>query len=102
MTSPVLAEVIITNDVGLHARPSVKFTKLAKRYACAIEISIGPDGQWIDAKSIVKVMGAKAPKGTTLRLKATGEQAEEAVAALVALVDRQFDEGHEHAGTDQA
>ena len=91
------ARVLITHDVGLHARPSVKLTKLAKRFASRIDLALGADGPWIDAKSIVKVMATKAPKGSTLHLRAEGEDADRAIEALVGLVERDFDEGPLHA-----
>ncbi len=53
----------LTNAIGLHARPSVKLTKLAKTFASKIEVAASPDGPWVDAKSIVKVMAVKAGKG---------------------------------------
>ncbi len=99
MTTSAEATVLITHDVGLHARPSVKFTKLAKTFPAQIDMALSPDGPWFDAKSIVKVMAAKAPKGTLLHLRASGEQADGAVAALVGLVERDFDEGEAHART---
>jgi phosphocarrier protein len=83
---------VLVNEVGLHARPSVKFTQLAKRYAARVEFAFAAGGPWIDAKSPVKVMRAKAPRGTTLHFRAEGPDAAEAVAALVALVERRFDE----------
>lgn len=92
MSATAAAQVEITHAVGLHARPSVKFTKLAKTFPADVELALGPDGPWIDAKSIVKVMAAKAPKGTVLHLRATGTGAEGAVKALVELVERDFDE----------
>jgi phosphocarrier protein len=70
----------------------VKFSKLAKTFAADIETALAADGPWIDAKSIVKVMAAKAPKGTVLHLRASGEGADSAVRALVELVERDFDE----------
>ena len=94
--------VLLTHDVGLHARPSVKLTKLAKTFQSAIELGLNGgennDQTWIDAKSIVKVMAAKAPQGSTLFFRASGPDADKAVAALVALVDRDFDEAEAHAG----
>ncbi len=93
MSAKASASVLITHDVGLHARPSVKFTKLAKTFPAQVEMALDAGGPWIDAKSIVKVMSTKAPKGTTLHLRAEGEGAEAAVDALVALVERDFDEG---------
>lgn len=84
--------VVITHEVGLHARPSVKFTKLAKTFGAQVEMALDAAGPWFDAKSIVKVMAAKAPKGTLLHLRATGEGADRAVDALKSLVERDFDE----------
>lgn len=83
----------------MHARPSVKFTKLAKSFAAEVEIALAANGPWFDAKSIVKVMAAKAPKGTLLHIRAIGDGANEAVGALVELVRRDFDEGADHART---
>lgn len=84
--------VVITHDVGLHARPSVKLTKLAKGYVSALEIAGAAEGPWIDAKSIVKVMAMKAKQNSTLFVRATGADAQAAVAAVVELVRRDFDE----------
>ncbi|TIW33254.1 MAG: HPr family phosphocarrier protein [Mesorhizobium sp.] len=90
---------MITHEVGLHARPSVKFTKLAKTFSAEVEVALAANGPWFDAKSIVKVMAAKAPKGTVLHIRARGDGAGEAVDALVELVRRDFDEGVDHART---
>jgi phosphocarrier protein len=92
MSATAAAQVKITHAVGLHARPSVKFTKLAKTFAADVEMALGAEGPWVDAKSIVKVMATKAPRGTVLHLRARGEGAESAVKALVGLVERDFDE----------
>jgi phosphocarrier protein len=99
MTATAQARVVITHEVGLHARPSVKLTKLAKTFPARVEMALSEGGPWFDAKSIVKVMAAKAPKGTVLHLRAVGEGAASAVDALVALVERDFDEGQAHART---
>ena len=94
MENAILAEaqVLITHDVGLHARPSVKLTKLAKGFGARIDMALGAAGPWIDAKSIVKVMATKAPKGATLYLRAEGADAENAISAIVGLIERDFDE----------
>jgi phosphocarrier protein HPr len=84
--------VVLKHAVGLHARPSVKLTKLAKSFASTIELGLSAEGPWIDAKSIVKVMAAKAPRDTVLYFRAAGADAQAAVEALVALVVRDFDE----------
>jgi phosphocarrier protein HPr len=99
MSNTAEAKVLITHEVGLHARPSVKFTKLAKSFPAEVEVALSPEGPWFDAKSIVKVMATKAPKGTVLHLRATGEAAAEAIEALTALIERDFDEGEAHVRT---
>ncbi|WP_136617459.1 MULTISPECIES: HPr family phosphocarrier protein [Mesorhizobium] len=99
MSASAEATVVITHDVGLHARPSVKFTKLAKTFAAEVEIALAANGPWFDAKSIVKVMATKAPKGTVLHIRASGDGADDAVDALVELVRRDFDEGADHVRT---
>jgi phosphocarrier protein len=86
--------VAIAHPTGLHARPAVTFTKLAKTFPAAVRLRRAPDGAWVDAKSIVKVMALKLRTGTVLELEAEGEGAETAVAALQALVERDFDEAH--------
>jgi phosphocarrier protein HPr len=93
----MLASVRITHDIGLHARPSVKLTKLAKSFASAIELAQACEGPWIDAKSIVKVMAMKVKKDTTLYFRAQGDDAEQAVTALVSLVERDFEDTHANA-----
>jgi len=88
----VTAQTLLTHAAGLHARPTLKLTMLAKKFAAKIEVAAKPEGPWVDAKSVVKVMAMKTPKGVTLHFRAQGEKAEEALAAIVALVDRDFDE----------
>jgi phosphocarrier protein HPr len=82
--------VLLTHAVGLHARPSVKLTKLAKTFSSRVELALATDGPWIDAKSIVKVMATKVPQNAVLHFRAEGDDAERAVAALVALVTGDF------------
>ncbi len=89
--------VLMAHEIGLHARPSVKLTKLAKGFSSEIQMAMTADGPWIDAKSIVKVMAAKATKDTVLHFRAHGEDAEAAVQALANLVAQDFDEGHKNA-----
>jgi phosphocarrier protein len=84
--------VLLTHAIGLHARPSVKLTKLAKTFGASIRIGLGPDGPWINAKSIVKVMAARVPQGSELHFEASGSDASDAVAALIRLVESDFEE----------
>lgn len=91
----ITGSAFLTNAVGLHARPSVKLTQLAKSFSSTITIATDAAGPWIDAKSPVKIMRVKAPKGTTLHIQADGADAQKAVAALVDLITRRFDEEDE-------
>ncbi len=94
MSTPAAsAQVTVTPATGLHARPAVKLTKLAKTFAASVRLRQAPDGPWVDAKSIVKVMGLKLKPGAVLDLTAEGVDSEAAVAALVALAERGFDDG---------
>jgi len=86
------AVVLLRHENGLHARPSIKFNKLAKTFASRIEFGVDPAGPWTDAKSIVKVNAARVRQGSQLHIRAAGVDAGAAVAALVALVERDFDE----------
>jgi phosphocarrier protein HPr len=88
-TSPT-GSALLTNDVGLHARPSVKLTQLAKRFGASIEFARDAAGPWVDAKSPVKVMRFKAARGETLHFRASGPDAAAALAAILALVERGF------------
>ncbi|HEX9903499.1 MAG TPA: HPr family phosphocarrier protein [Propylenella sp.] len=106
-TKRASSSVLMTHPVGLHARPSVKLTKLAKTFASRIELALDEAGPWVDAKSIVKVMATKAPQNAVLHFRAEGDDAETSVDALVRLVERNFDEAHAepsetavHAGAD--
>src|SRR6266851_3098562 len=90
--TPVVASALLTNEVGLHARPSVKLTQLAKTFGATVELALEPEGPWVDAKSPVRIMRVKAPKGTLLHFRASGADAGSAIVALVGLVERRFDE----------
>ena len=92
MSETANGSVVITHDVGLHARPSVKLTKLAKGFASTLEIAGTAEGPWVDATSIVKVMAMKAKQHSTLFVRATGADAQAAVDAVISLVRRDFDE----------
>ena len=92
MNACVERSVLMRHEVGLHARPSVKLTKLAKNFGARIDLGLSAEGPWIDAKSIVKVMAAKVPQGAEIHFQAEGADAAAAVAALLGLVERDFDE----------
>lgn len=92
MDDVVEGTALLTNEVGLHARPAVKLMQLAKSLQSAVEMQVDGRDDWIDAKSIVKVMKLKASKGETLRFRTAGTTAESDLGELIGLVTRNFDE----------
>jgi phosphocarrier protein HPr len=83
---------VVRDLTGLHARPAVKLTKLAKQFAADVRVRAGAGGDWVNAKSPNRVMKLKARHGELVAFEAEGADAADAVAALVALVERNFDE----------
>jgi phosphocarrier protein HPr len=86
----VSGKVALVHAVGMHARPAVKLTKLAKRFQAQISIRASATADWINAKSVAKVMALRAPPNSTIEIKAFGEDADAAVAALIELVSADF------------
>jgi len=85
-------EITIINKLGLHARAAAKFVGVANRFPCDIRIGRCP-ASLVDGKSIMAVMMLAASKGTNLHLHTEGEQEQEAVDALIALIEDYFEEG---------
>jgi phosphocarrier protein len=83
-------EVHIRNRLGLHARAAARFVHTANRYRARITAS--RDGRSMDGKSILGILLLAAAQGTVLELTAEGEDEQEAVDALVALVEGGFGE----------
>jgi phosphocarrier protein len=81
----------ISNKLGLHARASAKFTKLAGSFPCEVWISKGE--RRVNAKSIMGVMMLAAGIGSEVELETEGDQSQEAMDALLALIDDKFGEG---------
>ncbi len=86
----ITGKVKLVHAVGMHARPAVKLTKLAKRFQAQISIRASETADWINAKSVATVMALRAPRDAMIEIKANGEDAEAAVAALVDLVASDF------------
>ncbi len=79
------AQVILKNKYGLHARPATLIAQTAKPFAA--EISLEKDGQVVDAKSIFGMLTLAAECGSTLTLRAEGEDAAAAVAKLSEVIE---------------
>jgi phosphocarrier protein HPr len=84
------AEAPIVNKLGLHARASAKLTQLAGSYPC--EVWMERNGRRINAKSIMGVMMLAAGKGSSIVVDTEGEQADEALSAILALIADRFGE----------
>ena len=75
----------IRNRLGLHARAAARFVETANRFRS--RISASRDGRTMDGKSILGMLLLAASLGTVLELSAEGDDAEEALTALVTLVE---------------
>ncbi len=80
----------IVNALGLHARPAAQLVKLASGFQAEIEIE--KDGMAVNGKSIMGVMMLAAECGSTITLRASGPDEEQAVQALSQLVAEGFGE----------
>lgn len=89
MAEKITREMKLLNKYGMHVRPAGLFAKLASRYDC--EIVVEKDGNVVSGKSIMALMTLEAVCGTVLKVTATGDQAQEALDELEALVGRKFD-----------
>ncbi len=87
----IKTSVTISNKLGLHARASAKLTKLAGSFPCDIWIARGD--RRVNAKSIMGVMMLAAGLGATVELETNGDQEQQAMDALVQLMNDKFGEG---------
>jgi len=88
----ITGSVKLVHAAGMHARPAVKLTKLAKKFQAQISVRASENAEWINAKSVSKIMALRAARDSIIEFKASGEDAEAAVAALVKLVAADFPE----------
>jgi phosphocarrier protein len=83
-------DVVIHNQVGLHARPATFFIQKANEYKSSIWVE--KDERKVNAKSLLGVLSLGIVGGTTIRIIADGIDAEQAINGLVALVESGFAE----------
>ena len=83
-------EFDILNRLGLHARAAAQLVRMANGFSS--EIRVVKDGMEVNGKSIMGVLMLAAPKDTKILIRATGLDAEEAVAAIGELIARKFGE----------
>lgn len=87
----IQSSVTISNKLGLHARASANLTKTAGSFACDVWMSRGE--RRVNAKSIMGVMMLAAGMGTEVVVQTDGPDEEQAMQALLALINDQFGEG---------
>ncbi len=85
-----IATVTVPNKYGLHARPAAELVKLANRFQA--DVWVGKEGLEVNGKSIMGVLMLAAERGSSLTLRASGDDAEDAVSALESLVAAGFGE----------
>ncbi|MBI1870107.1 MAG: HPr family phosphocarrier protein [Chlamydiae bacterium] len=83
-----IKDLIVQNELGLHARPAAMFVKVANGFKS--EIFLEKDGERVNGKSIMGVMMLAASKGTKLKLIAQGADAGSAIGALADLFSKKF------------
>lgn len=89
-TASNTVECTIKNKLGLHARPASLFVQTASKFDC--EITVQKEEETANGKSLMSLLVLSAPFGSKLRISAVGPDAEEAVKALLELINRRFDE----------
>ncbi len=90
MTHTARRSVTIRNKLGLHARAATKLAKLTQQFDAQVKVI--QDGREVDASSIMCLLLLASGQGKEIDVVATGNDAEEAVTAIAALIEARFDE----------
>lgn len=86
----ISTRITVNNRAGLHARAAAKLVEIACRYGCRVEL--GTPEKMVDGKSILSIMLLAASQGTELDLLLEGEDEQDALKAILELVDNRFGE----------
>ncbi len=89
-TGIMTKDFMVSNKLGIHARPAAMFVRTANRFSC--EIFVEKDGEKVNGKSIMGLMMLAAGPGSKLTVHAQGQDASAALAELETLIERKFDE----------
>jgi phosphocarrier protein len=92
VSTTATACVTIQNRLGLHARPAMMFVEEASGFASEVRVRRTDSEESVDGKSIMQMMVLAATKDTEIEIQAIGDDAEDALTALIALVDSRFNE----------
>jgi phosphocarrier protein len=83
-------DFMVSNKLGIHARPAAMFVKTANRFSC--DVFVEKDGEKVNGKSIMGLMMLAAGPGSKLTIHTEGNDASQAMAELETLIKRKFDE----------
>jgi phosphocarrier protein HPr len=83
-------EFVVLNKLGIHARPAAMFVKAANRFTCSVLVE--KDGEKINGKSIMGLMMLAAGPGSKITVFCEGEDCQQALAEIEAVIKRKFDE----------
>ncbi len=78
-------EFTVRAELGLHARPAGRLASVAARFQA--EVTLGRGDEWVSGSSVLSILCLAAVQGTTLRVRAVGEDADQAVAELGTLIE---------------
>jgi len=93
LSSVATAKVVISNRLGLHARPAMVFVETACKYKADITVRRCDQSEIVDGKSIMQLMMLAATHGTQIEISASNDSdAQEAIKELVSLVESKFQE----------
>jgi phosphocarrier protein len=84
--------VVISNRLGLHARPAMMFVETASKFGCDIRVCRADGAESVDGKSIMQMMMLAATNGTEIKIVANGDDAAAALRELLDLVESRFNE----------
>jgi phosphocarrier protein HPr len=88
--SVLTKDFLVSNKLGIHARPAAMFVKTANRFHC--DIFVEKDGEKVNGKSIMGLMMLAAGPGSKVTIHLQGQDAPQALAELETLIKRKFDE----------
>lgn len=86
-------DIVVSNKLGLHARPAMQFVDVANQFAASVMVKKGGEEPFeADGKSVMQMIILAATEGTPLRIEAEGDDAQAAVDKLAELFEKKFGE----------
>lgn len=85
------ASICVIARAGVHARPAIRLSRLARQFKARIMLRVD-GGEWVEARSVLRLMSLRVVSGAELEFSASGEDAAAALREVAALVERHFDE----------